>query len=433
MKNENDPNVLFIVIDALRSRNLSCYGYPISISPNIDNLAEEGVLFEDCYSCSNVTDASLTTIFSGKYPMSHGILSHGQRVRRKDIRRLNELDIRFLPEILKSQGYTTLAVDFLGKWHKRGYDYYSEMLREANPVSFPFKKIDTSLNLLSRCYANFKKSTMIDEAQLVTAQAKLLIKRNRDKKFFLFIHYWDTHGPYAPPVRFYRKVISESTDNGILALLSRLRRGRHSRRVLKQKITRYLASIAYIDHEIGLIINALKNYGIQDQTLIVLTSDHGESLIEHGIYFGHHGLYDETIHVPLVLKYPTFPKKRVKGFIQHSDLVPTTLDFLGMEYDDFDGKSALPLIYGKTSQLHSAVYAEEAYYERKRAIRTRDYKYIYALSKKGAICQACRCIHGGIKELYDLNKDPKETHNIIEEKAELASRLEEKLSKITRT
>ncbi|NIQ05560.1 MAG: sulfatase-like hydrolase/transferase, partial [Candidatus Korarchaeota archaeon] len=251
--------------------------------------------------------------------------------------------------------YTTLAVDFLGKWHKRGYDYYSEMLREANPVSFPFKKIETSLNLLSRRYAYFKKSTIIDDAQLVTAQAKLLIKRNRDKKFFLFVHYWDTHGPYAPPVRFYRKVVSESTDNGILTLLSRLRRGRHSRRVLKQKITRYVASIAYIDHEIGLIINALENYGIQDQTLIVLTSDHGESLIEHGIYFGHHGLYDETIHVPLILKYPTLPKKRVKGFIQHSDLVPTTLNFLGMEYDDFDGKSALPLIYGKTSQLHSAV------------------------------------------------------------------------------
>lgn len=433
VKTEKSPNILFIVIDALRARNLGCYGYPISISPNIDNLAEGGVLFEDGYSCSNVTDASLTTIFSGKYPMSHGILSHGKRVGKKDIRKLNELGIRFLPEILKAKGYTTLAVDFLGKWHKRGYDYYSEMLREANPVSFPLKKIETFLSTMSRRYASFKKSTIIDDAQLVTAQAKLLIEKNLDKNFFLFVHYWDTHGPYAPPVRFYQKVVSEGMENGILTLLSRLSKVRYSRRMLKQEITRYLASIAYIDNEIGMLIDALENYGIQHQTFIVLTSDHGESLTEHGIYFSHHGLYDVTIHVPLIFNHPTLPKKRVKGFIQHSDLVPTILDFLGMEYDDFDGKSAMPLIYGKTSQLHSAVYAEEAHYERKRAIRTRDYKYIYALSKKGAICRACRRIHGGIEELYDLNKDPEEVHNIIEEEVELASRLKESLSKFTRT
>lgn len=425
------------MIDALRAKNLGCYGYSKPTSPNIDNLAREGILFENAFSCSNVTDASLTTIFSGMYPLSHGILGHGgrwlgKRVGTVDTRKLDQSGIRLLPEMLKAKGYTTLAVDWLGRWHKKGYDYYSGMLHKANPVRFPLKQIEGRLNLVSRRYAELEKSTIIDEARLVTMYAENLIARNYGKKFFLFLHYWDLHWPYAAPAFFYKNITPNGMGRKALNLFRTRKRGwKYDERILDERMMRYDASIAYVDHEIGVLVDALEKYGILDQTLIVLTSDHGESLTEHGIYFDHHGLYDVSIHVPLISRHPAFPKnKRTTGFAQHFDLVPTILDFLEINKEKkFDGKSVMSLIYGENTQLHSAVFAEEALYQRKRAIRTADYKYIQALSLKGAICRRCKRIHGGRKELYDLNKDPEEKQNIIEKKTSLAGELEERMSK----
>jgi len=437
VKITNSPNILFILIDALRAKNLGCYGYSKPTSPNIDNLAREGILFENTFSCSNVTDASLTTIFSGMYPMAHGILGHGGRWRGRpvgkvDTRKLDESGIRLLPEILKARGYATLAVDWLGRWHRRGYNYYSGMLHEAKPLRFPLRQVEGRLNLASRRYANFQKSTIIDDAHLVTKHAKNLIAKNYDRKFFLFLHYWDLHWPYAAPAPFYKNISSKGIGRKVLNLLRTTKGGwRRNRRILDERITRYDASISYVDHEIGVLVNALEKYGILDQTLVVLTSDHGESLTEHGIYFEHHGLYDVSIHVPLIFRHSAFPKnKRIAGFVQHFDLVPTILDFLGLDKERrFDGESVMRLIQEETSELHSAVFAEEALYQRKRAIRTADYKYIQALSQEGAMCQRCKCIHGGIEELYDLNIDPEERQNIIEKKPSLAGELKERISR----
>lgn len=423
------PNILLIIVDALRTENLGCYGYSKPTSSNIDSLAREGVLFENAYSCVNATDASLTTIFSGKFPTSHGIISHGGRVRKEDIQKLHKSGIRFLPEILKSKGYTTLAVDWLGRWHRRGYDYYSGVLHHAKSRVFPVRKIETWLKLLSRSYARIQKSSSIDEASLVTAEAKNLITKNREKSFFLFVHYWDTHVPYAPPTEYYRNNSKRGLER-ILHIVKGIKPSEMQRRARHEILARYNGSIEYVDHEIGRLIEHLKVCEILDQTLIILTSDHGESLTEHGIYFGHICLYDAIIHVPLIFRYSGMPKnRRIRGFVQHFDIVPTILDLLDVKNKDFDGKSVMPLIYGETNQLRSAVFAEEAHYQRKRAIRTSSYKYIHALSPKGAICRNCGRIHGGMEELYDLHKDPKETQNIIKDKPDVANALKERLSK----
>jgi len=410
----DNPNILLIVVDALRARNLGCYGYPRSASSNIDNLAKEGVLFEDAFSCANVTDASLTTIFSGKYPLSHGILRHGQRIKKEEIRKLHKSGTRFLPQILKKRGYTTLAVDWLGRWHRSGFDYYSNMIHHGKPIGLPVNWIDSKLRALSRRYAAFQMSTTIDNARAVTARAENLIATYGKKRFFLFLHYWDTHTPYGPSTDFYEKIGDESANKmikGIINLMSWRAR-------IQEYILRYNVAIAYIDHEIGKLMKNLETQGLLDQTLIILTSDHGESLTEHGIFFAHKGLYDVTIHVPLIFRYSDFPKnERIKGFVQHFDILPTITNFLDIEYKEYDGKNALPLVYGETKQLHSAVYAEEAYYERKRAIRTINYKYINALST---------AYRGSKEELYDLNKDSEETQNIIEQKPEIASALRTK-------
>lgn len=426
------PNVILLVVDALRARNLGCYGYSRPTSPNIDNLACEGVLFEDAYCCNVTTDSSLTTIFSGKYPLSHGILSHGEHVSKEEIARLNKLGVRFLSEILRSKGYATLAIDWLGRWHKKGFDYYSGTLHRSRPIKFPIKSIDVVLNGVLRNYAYLRKRTIIDDAGLVTKTANYLISRYAGRKFFLFIHYWDTHAPYAPPINFYKNI-----DDSMGKALKRIVNSHmwRQRRIVAENLVRYDAAIAYVDHEIGKLLETLENYGIREKTLIVLTSDHGESLGEHQIYFLHHCLYDPSIHVPLILSYPGhLPKRRrVKGFVQHFDLLPTVIDIIGLKPEKSDGKSLTPLIDAETDELHPAIYVEEAYYQKRRAIRTHDYKYIRLLSEREIFCKHCKRIHGGsVEELYDLREDPEEAKNIINEKWDVVMSLRKTLSEWVR-
>jgi len=177
---------------------------------------------------------------------------------------------------------------------------------------------------------------------------------------------------------------------------------------------------------------ALEDKGLLQQTFVILTSDHGESLTEHGIYFDHHGLYDVTIHVPLILRYKKLSKnEKVVSLVQHIDIVPTVLEVLGLNSQSLvlDGKSILAPRRHETEKLRSAIYVEEVHWEHRRAIRTSRYKYIYAPSPEDAICRCCKCVHGGIEDLYYLKEDAEETQNIIQRKPEQAILLRRKLDR----
>ena len=214
-------NVILIVIDALRVKNLGCYGFKDKVSPNIDKIAKEGVLFKNAFSCINATDPSLTTIFTGKYPMTHGIIKHGALVKREDIEKFYKTNRWTLAKILKSEGYKTLAVDWLGRWHRIGFDYYSGILRDKQygktreykvkkevilkflisrlrqyPTLFRILK-STKYKLSGKRAKEVPKALIFGDAEIVTEQAKQLIMKYYKNKFFLFIHYWDTHAPYS--------------------------------------------------------------------------------------------------------------------------------------------------------------------------------------------------------------------------------------------
>jgi len=218
------------------------------------------------------------------------------------------------------------------------------------------------------------------------------------------------------------------SDKGLASLGVKLLWGT---KTVSEQISEYDGAIRYVDNEIARLVQALKKHGIADQTLLIITSDHGESLSEHQIYFDHHGLYEVSIHVPLIIRYPeVLPcDKTVEGFVQHVDLVPTILDLLDINYsrEDFDGESLMPLIC-EGKELRSSVYVEEAYAQRKRGVRTQKYEYIKALSEEEAICRLCNRIHGGVEELYDLESDPEQNHNLVEDRPETAKAMQSLLS-----
>lgn len=446
-------NVVIIVVDALRARNLSCYGYPKRTSPNIDNLASEGVLFERAYCCSNCTDPSLTAMFSGKYPISTGIMNHGALVTEEEIREFHGKGIVLLSEILQSRGFSTLAVDWLGRWHRRGYARYcapweggksglvSRTVRELRRVLLHTAQVLARLVLSRQREEEIGKFPDAD-ARKVCDRAVDLISASRDQRFLLFVHFWDTHSRYNPPKRYAEAMHADSTQSRsesfgeILGQIGDPKWRDYLRYCMKgaadvnEVIARYDGAIAYVDHQIGRLVDVLRQNGLLEQTLIVLTSDHGESLADHGIYFTHHGLYEETIHVPLILSSGGLPgNRKVEALVQHVDIVPTVLDILSIDTEgDFDGGSLLPLVSGEAKGLRSSIRVEESHTERKRAIRAGDHKYIHALSPEGAVCRYCRRVHGDTEELYDLSRDPQETTNVIAENPDLAATLRGQLS-----
>lgn len=410
---KSKENVIIIAIDALRADHLGCYGYDKNTSPNIDACARNGVLFNRAFSCSNATDVSFTTIMSGTYPGSHGIRSHGPKTTDFEITRFNDSKIQLIQEVLRDNGFNTFGIDWMGRWHKRGFDYYS-----GDQPHFSSKPI----SLWTR--PNAKELT--DEA--------IECINNSKRPFFLFIHYWDTHTPYYSAPDFYEEFMPQVRGTDLQYFLkdivnlewkNYLSGLSKTRGTIEEIIASYDAAIKYVDQEIGRLIDNLKRNSILKDTIIIITSDHGESLTEHGILFDHHGLYDESIHVPLILNNLSQNGKIINRLVQHVDIVPTILDMLNIPYGkkNIDGVSLIPDMTGKKCSDWKIVIAEESYTEKKKAIRTNKWKYIHSLSKEDAVCSYCNKVHGGEVELYNLINDPKENNNIVSDRPDIVEKL----------
>ncbi len=256
------------------------------------------------------------------------------------------------------------------------------------------------------------------------------IKENSKKNpIFILLHYWSVHMPYDPPPKFLEDLKNEDYKESlkikqVLEKISgvwknRLEKYSANINTTAELIAKYDACIKFVDTQIGKIITTLKEEKIYDNTILIITSDHGESLTEHGIYFDHHGLYDETITVPLIIKFPHMNHKKIDALIQHIDIVPSILDYLNLSYEEnFDGMSFLPL-FERDIKWRDFIFAEEYHTVKKKAIRTKRYKYIHADSEQDALCKYCGIIHGDVEELYDLESDPNENNNIIKQKLEL--------------
>jgi arylsulfatase len=440
---ENDkPNVILIVIDALRARNLGCYGqagnHP---SPHLDALAGSGILFERTYATWNTTDPSLTCILTGRYPRSNGIMDHGDRATADVRNRFAETGTPLAAEILKGSGYETAAVDWMGRWFKRGFDHYgyrperSPARRLAHGLSLPGIYVRYALDHLPilQCYRPVRRPSWsnvvqglkdvlstfaftyrlaeIQDAASVTRLARDFLNRPHPNPFFLFLHYWDTHTPYHCP----RSFLAGRTDL------------REPKSLLA---ARYSGAVSYVDLQLGRLFATLKELNLWDNTLLVVTSDHGDSLTEHEIYFDHHGLYEETTHVPLILHYPArwAAARRLSSLVQHVDLLPTICEIAGIAPPaGADGVSLVPLIEGELDSIRDAVFIEESYVQRKAALRTERYKYIQAVDGAGW-CRYCEKVHVGVEELYDLLQDPGEKTDLSQSHRALADEMKGRLN-----
>ena len=369
--------IVMLGIDTLRADHSSCYGYFRQTTPNIDAVAADGFVFEDLFSVSNCTHPGFTAIFSGLYPESSGIVSHWSRVDPPE-------STRMLAEVLHDAHFVTAAVDNLYHgwetqhrlypWFRKGYDIYE----------FHGRKLGHDPANIGRVCE--------------------LIAELADTDFFLFYHPWHPHSPYEPPLECR---IFEPPASG----------------EIEKTIALYDAEIYFTDLEVGRIISALKQARIYDDTLIVITADHGEIMGEERVVlgwkfnWGHIDLGDECLRVPLILRWPgKVPRGRSDALAQQPDILPTIAELAGVEQPpDVDGRSLVPVMQ-KGAPGRETVHFIENTYQKKRGIRTRTHKFMrHGQPEMSSVVK---------RELYDLQADPLEQFNEVERAPEIARELE---------
>jgi len=422
------PNIVFILVDALRPKNLSLYGYPKETDKYIKKIASESIVFDLHFSTSNSSYPSLTSIFSGQYPTTHGIVHQYPNATKEEIDKLRKNKF-WLPIYLKNLGYETMALTPMSMWFKKGFSYIEEEKNTSNYRKFTNNKIvkkillkfPNSLYTFGKKLTKRKSSVKFPEPKETMELALSKIKKC-EKPFFLFMHFEDTHFYYpnvkTPNVRgkiTLKKILEDIKDNSQKEYVKKRFFDAHAK-YLEQIKLKCDNAIINIDKEIGKFYFSLKKQGILDNTIFIIIADHGDSIDEHGIYFSHAGVYEETIHVPFIIKIPGMKHKRINELTQHTEIAPTIIDILREKSKvDMDGVSMMNLI--KTGKpIRDKIICSDGLCKDSVAVRTKNKKLIIAKNSK---CYLCGAEHSKGKEEYDLVKDPFEKNNIYDGESEL--------------
>ena len=400
------PNIILMGVDSLLATHMSCYGYDRQTTPHIDKFAESSTLFEKTYSAHIPTTSAYASMLTGMDTFGTQVVA----LRHKGP--LRE-EVKTLPEILKEFGYDTTCVGFGGP-SARGFDTYFDYSNWGPDETGRSPKAE-----------NLNKTTL--------PELNRLIDQSDEKPFFLFLRHMDPHSPYLPPApyerMFYHGDECDPKNKSMEPVMTFKPFCDYFASWMPEGITdkdyviaQYDGAIAYMDACIQTLFNALETRGVMDETIVIINGDHGETLYDHECWFDHHGLYDVTLHVPLIIRYPgRVPAgKRVSGYNQHKDLVPTILELADIESDiAFDGDSLTPLISGETASYDSEFYITECTWMRKHGWRTPEWKLIVALEPDFHYKPPV--------ELYNLINDPDENENLVDKHPDIVNLLETRM------
>ncbi len=395
------PNIVLFGVDSLLADHMSCYGYPHQTTPHIDRFAQGGTLFERTYSPHIPTTSAYASMLTGLDTFSTQVVALRHKGGLRD-------EVTTLAEMLREEDYDTTCVGFTGNPSSRGFDTY--------------------LDYSGWGTWNEGRSHKAENLNDV-AMPELERMADGDKPFFLFLRHMDPHAPYLPPAPYERAFYhgnETDPDNRSMDPVKEFKPfcdffaawmppGISDKDYV---IAQYDGAVAYMDACIQTIFNALEALGIVEETIVVLNGDHGETLYDHECWFDHHGIYDVTLHVPLIIRYPgKVPAgRRVGGYNQHKDLVPTILDLADIDTGiDFDGASLLPMVRGDVASHDPEMYITECTWMRKHGWRTPEWKLIRALEPDFHFKPEV--------ELYNLLTDPGENANLAEAQPDMVDLL----------
>jgi arylsulfatase A-like enzyme len=383
-------NVVILGVDTLRPDHMSCYGYGRETTPAIDRLAASGALFENAIAPSPWTLPSFATVFTSLYPQQHGAVDANSAMR---------MDFPTLASVLKANGYATGAM-----------------------INAPLLKPKYGLDRGFEAYRMPPSSGRFADG--TTVDALDWIDRNRDRPFFIFVHYFDPHLPYSPPAPF-----NKMFDAGYGGTIKEIYNPRDLPRVRRDRFAQmeslsdadwnhikalYDGEIAFTDQSIGTLLDKLDEWGLRDNTLVVFLSDHGEEFFDHEGFEHGHTLYNELIKVPLIFSLPgDIPRNaRVSRQVRLLDVAPTVLDLLDLDpQPEFEGISLRPLLEGTGPagpQPEQILPPEIAYAE----------ATLYFEELKSAVSYPWKLIYNTVNMesmLFNLADDPGEERNLADQ------------------
>ena len=373
------PNIILITLDTTRADRMGFLGSDRGLTPNLDELAKRSVVFTRAYAQVPLTTPSHAALLTGTYPQFNHVKDLGMPLRP---------DLPYLPDLLHKTGYHTAA--FVGSCildpkgtaigFDRGFDAYSANFHSRKPGEDRYKSVER-------------------RAEDVADQALGWISRHQKGPFFVWMHFYDAHDPYDPPPPFKEKYA----------------------------IAPYDGEIAYTDSIVGSFIEVLQKHGLYQDAVIAIAADHGEAFGEHGEE--RHGmfLYDETIHVPLLIKLPAakYAGKRVEDRVALADVAPSLLEAAGVKVpQEMQAKSLLSLVKeaktaaGQNTTPERSIYSETDYAHRSfgwaelKSWRTGKYLYVQAPKR----------------ELYDVAVDPGALHNLESSSRAVSDTLDARLT-----
>ncbi len=415
---------MLISLDTTRADQLGCYGDPRGISPVIDSIAREGVLFQNALAPAPTTLASHTAIMTGCWPQTTGIVRNGFVVHP---------DNQMLAETLSGAGFHTAA--FLGSFalaarfgFAQGFDCFDE-------------RFEAQIDYARGVDQNQRRAEAVVDAALAH------VEEVGDERLFLFLHFFDAHAPYDPPPPFDQRFAPPGRSPAWSQALHTGTIDAHQKEYLEKSVglagpafdglppalvdgvhmkptpadtdlaALYAGEIGYVDSEIGRLLAELDRRGILSRALVVITADHGETFYEHGDYWSHGSwVYDTTVHVPLILRFPDRRSagRLVPGVVSTIDLAPTILELLGLERSaGMEGQSLLAAVDGRPFErgpVFSQATKPGARVEpagrwgnvyKPRCVREGRFKYILAPYLQGK------------EQLFDLEEDPGEQRDLL--------------------
>ena len=401
------PNLLFFGIDSLRRDHMSLYGYDRLTTPNISKYAARGITFDNCFSAHIPTTPGYSNMLTGRDVFGTGVVALSQ-TKIVD-------GVPVLAEMLRDKGYETTCIGFQGNAAGRGYDNY---------LSFPGWGPDHDDGRAHK--AENLNAVAIPELERLA---------KGDKPFFLFMRHMDPHSPYLSPApfkdMFFQGDAFDPNDKRMQKVYDFHPFGDYIGSWVPEGCTnpdyviaQYDASVAYMDNCIEQVLEKLHALGLEEDTIVVFVSDHGETLYDHDCYFDHHGMYDPTLVVPFAVVWKNHlpANVRVKDYMQLKDVTPTLLDIMGIDTGlPFDGRSMMPVVYGGEREQEPSFYITEDTWMRKHGWRTPEWKLIISLEPDFHYKPAV--------ELYNLIKDPKEYNNVADENPEIVAALKAEMDK----
>jgi len=390
------PNIVLITIDTLRADHLGCYGYHRNTSPNMDAFAENNILFENFFTVVPVTGPSTSSLFTGRHMLNHGVIYNWLK-RDYSLKGLAEI----IPEDYRKAGFTANRVLHRSRGYARGFG--------------DFLTPDTLSSGIEK-----------NHTRITTYGTEWLGRLDQKDKFFLWLHYIDPHGPYihaadfdgiflndeyydpsktaplsGPEVQGMHPVVDAGDDGcHVFGSIPRCASRWSGTDEVDYYVAQYDAEIRFTDREIGKVLDFLDSKGLMEDTIVAISADHGESLGENDFYFQHSHLVNEgNIHIPLIVRHPEVKGPLlVRSLLQNTDLAPTILGELGLEFPRE--------IDGKPTQMDGIDFSE-TYKGRNPDLSLRPFVYSSTPMTYGFLRETVRTFTGKMITTCPIEYDPK--------------------------